>query len=86
MPEINKNHIKTIKVIMDNGEEFEFPAEQHTKISTWLGSMSMTAYNFVERTHNGKKLLAIISTSDDEIMDEVMRLFDESNIDKILNN
>jgi len=86
MPEINENRIKTIKIITNKGEEYEFPAEQHTKISTWMGIVNIEAYNFVEHTRNGKKLFAIISTSDDEIMDEVMRLFNKSNIEKILNN
>jgi hypothetical protein len=85
MPEINENYIKTIKIVTNKDEEIEFPANYYNKISERRGIMTGNDGMFAVHVPNGKKVLTIVSCTDDEIADELSKAINEV-LDKTINN
>jgi hypothetical protein len=84
-PETNPNGIASIKIVTKDGSEYEFPAFHRTAITEYRGVMQANNGMFASLAPNGKNLLVVYSSTDDEVMSEIED-FLKKNVERIINN
>jgi hypothetical protein len=80
----DNSNIALIRIVMHDGREFDFPANHYTKFSQHRGMMQINDAMFAHHAPNGRNVLFIVSTTDDEMLDEIMRASNDV-IEKMIN-
>ncbi len=78
------NKVKTIRVILEDGQEFDYTAFEHTRITHSMGYESVNAGMFKENRPNGKRFLIMMSSTDVEVMETISKLTDD-NVPQLIN-
>jgi catalase len=78
------NKVKTIRVVLEDGQEFDYPAFEHTRITHSMGYESVNVGMFVQNRPNDNRFLIMMSSNDVSVIDNISKLIDD-NIPQLIN-